>query len=138
MKDLDFHDIADDGSDGSSSGSDSDSSRSLVESVGSRGRRRVVTKSAGRAADPDDEDNVSGSETESEVGSKAANKESSNESSNEGKGKVSAFRWAKYNNLTIDSQDLTKHHYLLFDPYIVGFAVLAKKWSKLELRISFR
>lgn len=41
-------------------------------------------------------------------------------------------KWASYNNLNMDSTQFSAHHFMLFLPGIEGFALLAKKWSRLS------
>jgi hypothetical protein len=78
--------------------------------------------------EPDDEYSSSDAEWRSETESQVDDDEESKETK-----KTSKFRWGSYKNLTVESQGLTKHHFFLFGPYITGFAVLTKKWSKHDL-----
>lgn len=129
IKNLDFHENADDTS------SKASSVTSRTRSSFSRKPRpppRARKHSPVRGDDPDDESDLS-SVTTSSQSAKVIVDKNKNEKDAEKKEaeKKSTFKWAKYNNLTINSPDLTNHHYMLFFPYIMGFAVLIKKWSKL-------
>ena len=44
---------------------------------------------------------------------------------------VPSFRWANYQDLVINkTEELSQHHYFLLGPFVSGFALTEKRWSK--------